>query len=146
MKLSCLYEHKAQILGCEWTLCSTRWSRMSHEKVCLGLQINSSCWWAHSRDSAIRQRIRNETKEGFIEWEGAGRCDEAKKTGVKQADRQVDTECGQTGQVLPPQSPGCKKAWRGKCNRILRGRKKMFRASKNKNKKIKEEDPETWRK
>lgn len=42
----------------------------------------------------------------------------------RQADRQVDTECGQTGQVLPPQFPGCKKAWQGKCNRILRGRKK----------------------
>lgn len=74
--------------------------------------------------------MRNDTKESLIQREGAGRCNEANKKGVKQADRQVDTDCGQTGQVLPPQSPGCKKAWQGKCNRILRGRKKMFRASK----------------
>ena len=84
----------------------------------------------HSHDFATRQQTRNETKERFIRQEGAGRCNEANKKGVRQADRQVDTECGQTGQVLPPQSPGCKKAWQGKCNRILRGRKKMFRASK----------------
>lgn len=83
--------------------------------------------------------MRNETKEGFIKQEGAEWCKEANKKGVKQADRQVDRERGQTGQVLPPQSPGCKKAWQGKCNRILRGRKKCSELPK----KTKEEDPET---
>lgn len=56
-----------------------------------------------------------------------------KRVWSRQADRQVDTECGQTGQVLPPQSPGCKKAWQGKCNRILRGRKKKNVQSFQKN-------------
>lgn len=83
-------EHNAQTLGCEWTPCSTRWSRMSHEKVCLGFQINSSCWCAHSRYSAIRQRIRNETKEGRFYW--------ARRSGTMQRSKGNGCEAGrQTG-------------------------------------------------
>ena len=55
----------------------------------------------------------------------------------EQTDRQTDEQTNKQGQVLPPQSPGCRKAWRENATKFKRQEKKCSELPE-----IIEEDPE----